>query len=182
MEFPLFPEPIFIKHLFSQEEATQLHGKLVNYVVPGNVGVGTQPGIAPGAVYVVNYLPAVRAHIKLIPEVSRLVGADVLPTFCMAQAYKKGAELLPHLDRHNCEVSLTVAFTPDATWDIHTILGESRQTFSMGCGDALLFSGAKTTHYRHPLELDAYLQVAFHFVLADGERAHLFYDRVNIKE
>lgn len=175
-------KPMFVGKFFNVEESARLCSQLSDYIKIGNLGVGKQESISPGAIYVANYLPIVRAHIKMIPKVSEFVGRDVLPTFCMAQVYSKGAELLPHLDRHTCEVSLTTSFTPDFVWDIHTILGDDRQTFSMGCGDAVIYSGAKTTHYRKPLTAERYVQAAFHFVYADGDRAHLFYDRINMKE
>src|SRR5207249_8695929 len=43
------------------------------------------------------------------PEVSRLVGFDLAPTFSYTRQYAKGEVLARHRDRAACEISVTVS-------------------------------------------------------------------------
>ena len=57
---------------------------------------------------------------QLTPLVSKVVGIELLPTYSYARIYLHGAELLPHIDRDECEYSATISLgqDSDSLWPI----------------------------------------------------------------
>ena len=55
-----------------------------------------------------DYISFVELLCEKNVQVSQLVGETVLPTYTYARIYENGAVLTPHVDKEECEISLTV--------------------------------------------------------------------------
>lgn len=126
-----------------------------------------------------NALPFVKLLIKKIPEVSKLSGVDVLPTYAYTTIYKNNAELIRHVDRDACEISLTVSLSKDHDWPIcvKTPTGEE-VCVQLNPGDALMYKGCESEHWRQgQYQGQNFVQVFMHYVNADGDKAYAFFDQ-----
>lgn len=102
-------------------------------------------------------------------EVASLVGEMVFPTYAYARIYKNGNVLEKHLDRPACEISLSVHLQGDKEWPIYM---EKPNGETVGVvlhpGDAVLYLGCDTPHWRDAYEGEEYGQVFLHYVLSNG--------------
>lgn len=99
-------------------------------------------------------------HTQLTHLVSRIAGEPVKPSYVYFASYKPGAELAKHVDREQCEfsISLLVDFSPDpdgpSGWPLYlerpADVGNVRAA-DLGIGDALFYRGRELVHYRPPL-------------------------------
>ena len=64
----------------------------------------------------INWLPFIRLLVQKIPEVSQIVGEEVLPTYTYARWQTKGHDLPRHRDRPSCEISLSLNLKKDKDW------------------------------------------------------------------
>jgi hypothetical protein len=126
-----------------------------------------------------NGLPFVKILVKKIPEISNICGEDVLPTYTYAIIYKQNSELIKHTDRPACEISVTLNLQKDVNWPIcvKTLSGEE-VSIELNSGDALVYKGCEVEHWR-PGKFNGrnFVQVFMHYVKANGNSAHLFFDK-----
>ncbi|MEQ1763689.1 MAG: hypothetical protein ABL984_11135 [Pyrinomonadaceae bacterium] len=129
-------------------------------------------------------------HHRLQPLMSIMAGEEVIPSYVYAASYKGGAVLDPHVDRPQCEYSISfqVDYEPEASdhlspWALcveplggrerheinwGTIQPEAAQKFNLASGDALFYKGCELVHYRDALpEGHRSTSLFFHFVYAD---------------
>jgi len=129
-------------------------------------------------------------HKSLQPLMSLMAGVEVIPSYVYAASYKDGAVLDPHVDRPQCEYSISfqVDYEPETTdqispwalcveplgetgisdigWD--TINADAARKFNLASGDALFYKGCELVHYRSALPDGARsTSLFFHFVPAD---------------
>lgn len=132
----------------------------------------------PGAPCSYNFLPFVRLLVERLPRVEALCGEAVLPTYAYARMYRHGATLAPHTDRPACEISLSLHLRGDRPWDFWLRnFGSAPVAIGLQPGDALLYLGCQTEHWREAFDGEDCVQVFLHYVLAHGSFAHLFFDR-----
>jgi hypothetical protein len=97
-------------------------------------------------------------HAQLAGAVSDLVGTVVKPSFVYVAAYESGAKLAKHLDRPQCQYSITLSIdaTPEpdgaSPWPIRLETPDGAVSFYQSLGDALLFQGTRLPHFRDELE------------------------------
>jgi hypothetical protein len=106
------------------------------------------------------------------PEIGRLVGFELAPTYSYTRRYAKGELLKRHLDRSSCEVSVTVSIKiPDraAPSVVYLKPPNSRITkISMREGDGCVYAGAEIEHWRDRFRVDGYIQLFLHFISKTG--------------
>jgi hypothetical protein len=134
-----------------------------------------------------DFMPFVRLLVKKVPEVSVLVGEDVLPTYVYARVYKNGSILNRHKDRAACEVSLTINLLKSHDWPIYFQRPDGSETsVELEPGDAVLYLGCTADHWRHQFNGDEYTQMFLHYVCANGKNSWAYFDKnraqVNIEE
>ena len=126
-----------------------------------------------------NALPFVKLLVRKTSDVSRLCGEEVLPTYVYSIMYKNNAELIRHIDRDACEISLTVNLKKDTDWPI-CVKKPNGESFcaELDPGDALLYKGCEAEHWR-PGQFTGqnFIQVFLHYVRADGPRAYAYFDK-----
>jgi hypothetical protein len=132
----------------------------------------------PTSQNIYNWPPFLQILCDQSPEVGRLIGEPVLPTYCYARIYPRGAELTPHTDRPACEISLTVHLGGDKPWPIWVMEPDGLpEAVILAPGDALLYEGCKVTHWRDPYEGESYAQVFMHYVRSAGTHRAYFFDQ-----
>ena len=123
-----------------------------------------------------------------IPVVRDVLDRDIYPTYAYTREYSKGAELISHRDRDECEISVSVTLKQDAllekfyvsTKDKKDSLPQDIITISMAEGDAILFFGTETDdknwHWRDPILSESTIQFFLHYCYKDGNHSHLAYE------
>ena len=116
-------------------------------------------------------------HQQLAKLVTRIAGEPVKPSYVYFAAYQPGAVLSPHLDRPQCQFSLSflVDYTPEPTdvsdWPLFlkkVDAPESPTAVYLGVGDGVVYKGCELLHYRDALPENHFsTSLFFHFVPKD---------------
>lgn len=131
-----------------------------------------------------------------LPRMEEETGKKLFPTYAYARLYKKGEELLCHMDRESCEHSATITLGFDnAVWPIFVgdqgmvgdlkILGEDGKNYyaknvdivRMEVGDAIIYKGREQPHWRDEFLGEWQAQVFLHYVDQEGPYAEWKYDK-----
>jgi hypothetical protein len=123
-------------------------------------------------------MPFVRLLVDKVPEVARLLKEAVLPTYVYARIYKHGSVLERHRDRPACEISLTLNLAKDTDWPIYFQKPDGPEVaIELEPGDAVLYLGCISDHWRNNFSGNEYSQVFMHYVRAFGENSWAFFDK-----
>ena len=141
-------------------------------------------------------------HTGVRLKLEEIIGRKLYNTYYYDRYYFPGQELSKHADRDACEISVSIHISTnlegkDAKWpfmiktpDTYSdkkktavlVPGEER-SLSLEPGDGLLYKGCERPHWREAMpgkvkkvfgkKVELYYhQIFFHYVLADGQRAH----------
>jgi hypothetical protein len=106
------------------------------------------------------------------PEISRLVGFEVVPAFSYTRQYAKGEMLPRHKDRDACEVSVTVSIQiPHGAGPsiLHLKAPRSKKTkVETFEGDACVYAGPEVEHWRERFQIGGYIQLFLHFIAKES--------------
>lgn len=106
------------------------------------------------------------------PEVSRLVGINLAPTYSYTRQYAKDEVLTRHRDRPSCEISVTVSIqVPKGAGPsvLHLKPPNLEETkVEMLEGDGCVYAGTEIEHWRERFSVDGYIQLFLHFVDKGG--------------
>lgn len=134
--------------------------------------------LVPGAPAIYDFLPFVRLLVEKIPQVEASSEEKVLPTYTYARLYSQGEALPLHADRDACELSLTLNLDADQPWPIWLKTPDGQSvSVNQQPGDALMYLGCRTPHWREPFEGRFCAQVFMHYVFAFGDRAYAYFDK-----
>lgn len=126
-----------------------------------------------------NYLPFLELLCEKTNEVTKAVGQTVLPTYCYARLYKHGEILHPHTDRPSCETSLTVHLGGDKDWAIWITKPNGEEiSITLQPGQAVMYKGMISRHWREAFQGTEYAQVFLHYVKSRQENAEHYFDRI----
>jgi hypothetical protein len=110
-------------------------------------------------------------HAELTDVVSRVTGVAVKPSYVYFASYEEGADLFFHVDREQCEFSLTMCIDAspeparESAWPIHLATEGGIVSIAQSIGDALLYRGRTIPHYRGALPRGhTYSALFFHYV------------------
>lgn len=112
-------------------------------------------------------------HNQLTDMVSSISGRPLKPTYCFASAYRGGAVLEAHLDREQCDYTLSLivdeqAPAGEASWPLWFQTSEGQHQVRLHPGDAVLFRGCELPHWRGSASPDhEQINLLFHFVPAE---------------
>jgi hypothetical protein len=117
--------------------------------------------------------PALDAVLEWIrPEVSRLVGFDLAPTYSYTRRYARGDVLTRHTDRAACEISVTVSIQipKGAGPSIVRLKSPSSDETSVAMceGDGCVYAGMEVEHWRDRFRVGGYIQLFLHFIAKRG--------------
>lgn len=116
----------------------------------------------------------------LLSRIEEASGERLHPTYSYFRVYKRGDVLLRHTDRPACEVSVTLSlgFKPeDQPWPICLERDGVPLSVPLQPGDALLYKGVETPHWRERFEGEQAAQVFLHYVRRDGPYHEWIYDK-----
>ena len=132
-----------------------------------------------------------QAHSDIRIQLEKEIGRNLYNTYYYDRFYFPGLELKKHTDRDACEISVTVhvGTSLKELWaiKIETVSGEEHSVI-LNSGDGMVYKGCERPHWRDPMpcnkklwwrrskEKEYYHQIFFHYVLADGYRAHCAFD------
>jgi hypothetical protein len=110
-------------------------------------------------------------HRQLTGMIGDIAGAPVKPSYSYLALYQAGADLSPHVDRDQCEYTVTLCFdaTPEpeaaVPWPIHLQTAEGPVSVWQYLGDGLLFRGRYLSHWRNTLpDGNTASSILFHYV------------------
>jgi hypothetical protein len=113
-------------------------------------------------------------HQQTAPMVSAVAGEAVKPSYVYMASYLSGAELKKHVDREQCDFSVTLCldFSPEpereTSWPICLDTPQGTVTVYQALGDGLAYRGMRVPHYRDVLaEGHMSTSIFFHYVAAD---------------
>ncbi len=113
-------------------------------------------------------------HHEIANAVSAIAGQAIKPSYVYLASYLSGAELKTHIDRQQCEFSVTLCldFSPEpdvaTSWPIRLDTPGGTVTVYQALGDGLVYRGTKVPHYRGVLaEGRTSTSIFFHYVPAD---------------
>lgn len=113
-------------------------------------------------------------HRQIATVMSAVAGEPVKPSYVYLAAYLSGAELKKHIDREQCEFSITMCldFSPEPSivtpWPICLDTPTGRVTVYQALGDGLAYRGIRLPHYRSKLgDGQTSTSIFFHYVSAD---------------
>jgi hypothetical protein len=118
--------------------------------------------------------------LAALPEIERICGQDLLPTYSYSRIYQPGDELKPHVDRPSCEVSVTVNIANKGEVSpIYIEYGSNKPAVcTLNPGDAVVYKGCKASHWRNPtLEGQLTVQFMLHYVNKNGPNALFHKDK-----
>lgn len=118
-----------------------------------------------------NWKPAVEILCNKCHLVSETSGLSVVPTYCYVREYVNGDPLIPHRDRPECQVSISLHLWGDTEWDL-IVDGEP---YLLTPGDAVLYYGCDQEHNREPYTGQNYIQMFLHYVDINDKFAHRFF-------
>jgi hypothetical protein len=113
--------------------------------------------------------------LALKPEIERISGCALLPTYAYARLYFHGDSLPRHRDRAACQVAATIHLGSSGgaappIWFAPGVAVCQRP------GDAVVYLGDKIEHWREPFGGGNFGQLFLNYVFADGERRNLIHD------
>jgi hypothetical protein len=125
--------------------------------------------------YAIHNEPVARFfHRQLSSMLSAVVGEPVKPSYVYLASYLGGAELKKHVDREQCEFSITFCldFSPEpelaTPWPIRLDSANGAVTVYQALGDGLVYRGTQLPHYRHRLkDGQTSTSIFFHYVSED---------------
>jgi hypothetical protein len=126
-----------------------------------------------------NYKQFVELLVEKIPELSNLVDEPLLPTYSYARVYKNGDRLYPHKDREACEISVTLHLGGDGTkWPLYFTRPDKRvASVDLKPGQAVVYLGIISTHWREKFNGQDYGQVFLHYVMSNGSNWNQVFDK-----
>lgn len=119
--------------------------------------------------------------IQYKPIVEWATGLSLLPTYSFYRVYRRGQELISHVDRPSCEISVTVSYNfdyqgKDYEWPIYM---DGAPLF-LEPGDGAVYRGCDIQHWREPFDVPQnsyHVQSFYHYVDANGPYADFVYDK-----
>jgi hypothetical protein len=106
------------------------------------------------------------------PEISRLVGFDLAPTYSYTRQYAKGEILPRHTDRAACEISVTASVQiPKGAGPSVVFLKPpdfKEIKVEMFEGDGCVYAGTEVEHWRERFRIGGYIQLFLHFIAKHG--------------
>jgi len=114
-------------------------------------------------------------------EIESQTGLELIPTYSFSRVYQEGEELLPHIDRPSCEISVTVNVAcTGKPWPIYTEYAGKMVEHLLEPGDAIIYKGCEVVHRRSPLPKGQLnVQFMLHYVDKNGPYSGYKFDLRN---
>lgn len=153
-------------------------------------------GQVEGSLSRYNYPKYKQIHTEIRKRLEKIIGKKLFNTYYYDRFYFNNQELVRHIDRDSCEISLSlhIASNPEnIEWPFWVKTAEGyEESAILKSGDGLLYKGCELPHWRNKLVVNRkksffnfknndndvwYHQIFFHYVLADGHRVQFAGDK-----
>ena len=166
---------LIVPNFISNERASALSEDFNEYAVTHAIKNDPQVDKCLGKY---DYISFVELLCEKNVQVSQLVGETVLPTYTYARIYENGAVLTPHVDKEECEISLTVNLESDEPWSIWIQNPQGqKQEVVLNSGDAMIYFGMTAPHWREEYTGNACTQLFMHYVRSRGKYATFYFNK-----
>ena len=112
--------------------------------------------------------------------VEEVTGKELLPTYSYSRVYQPGEELVPHVDRPSCEISVTVnvASKGENSAIYMQYKDNPVEEHFLSPGDAVVYKGCEAKHWRKPLTPNQLnVQFMLHYVDKNGPNTEYSKDK-----
>jgi hypothetical protein len=112
--------------------------------------------------------------------VEEITGKELLPTYSYSRVYQPGEELVPHVDRPSCEISVTVNIATKGELSPIYMQYEDNpvEEHFLSPGDAVVYKGCEAKHWRKPLTPNQLnVQFMLHYVDKNGPKIEYAKDK-----
>lgn len=168
---------ILVKNLVNpiwlQEPVPWERGKF-NYFQNGEVSIDTVEKQVNGSLSRYNHPKYKHLQYEIKNKLQNILNEPLYPSYYYDRFYFKGQELVPHVDREACEVSVSVHCSNnlDYNWPIWFKNPEGEDVpLVTNPGDGVIYKGCERLHWRDKMKGGAnsyYHQIFFHYVRRDG--------------
>lgn len=136
-------------------------------------------GQCPKSISIYDYKPFLELLVEKSSHMSRIMDEPMLPTYSYARLYKKGEVLEKHKDRPACEVSVTLHLGSEGDeWPIYfTKPNGDVAEINLKPGQAAIYLGMISEHWRNKFKGKNYSQVFLHYVKSRGENWIYYFDK-----
>lgn len=116
--------------------------------------------------------------VEKTPYMTERMGEYMLPTYSYARLYSHGDTLPKHTDREACEVSLSVHLGGDESWPIWFTKPDGKVVaIDLKPGQAVIYQGIVSEHWRDAYKGQTYGQVFLHYVKSRGNNWTHYFDK-----
>jgi len=111
-----------------------------------------------------------------LTEVERLTDERLFPIYSYQRVYLKGSNMQHHSDHPWCQISITVNLGGSEPYPLYVTDLETKKSVEIiqKPGQAVLYLGHNTSHYREEFKGDWYSQLFLHYVI-DNEQNEQFF-------
>jgi hypothetical protein len=127
-------------------------------------------------------------HNEIRLKLQEIIGKPLCNTYYYDRFYFEDQELVKHVDREACEISVSIHIGTNIkepwAFCLTTPGGEDREVF-LNPGDGVIYKGCEIVHWRDKMPLKKkwmdktkyyYHQIFFHYVLRDGYKCQYAHD------
>jgi hypothetical protein len=172
---------VLIDNFIPPEQAYQLYNVFKQDALAGKLKYGDDQCPISSSMY--NYRWFVELLVNKCFSLSEFMEETMLPTYSYARYYKKGEVLEKHTDRPACEVSITIHLGSDGVpWPIY-FTKPNREVVGVELkpGQAAIYLGIESEHWRDEYQGNDYVQVFLHYVRARENNWGQYFDKSEIK-
>jgi hypothetical protein len=173
---------VVINNFLLPNQAKELYLTYVNDIKFNNIG-NLDEQCPNNAKSVFNYRWFSELHINKLYQLSEFMGESLFPTYQYSRLYQKGSFLKKHIDRPACEISVTVHLGSDGTsWPLYfTKPNGNVASVNLKPGEAVVYLGIDSVHWRDEYKGNDYAQVFLHYVRARGNYWDEMFDLKRIR-
>jgi hypothetical protein len=172
---------LFIPNFLSQEDTDRIYTEFIYSVktYPDAFNITDKQAMGSPSIY--NFVPFLELLCEKVSFLNEAVGEKLLPTYTYGRLYKHGSVLEKHTDRPACEISVTAHLGGDGTkWPIwFTKPDGTTVSYNLSPGQAVIYLGCESKHWRDKFLGDTYGQVFLHYVRSRGPNADHTFDTIN---
>lgn len=133
----------------------------------------------PESISIYNFRWFLELLINKIPFVEEVMEEPIFPTYSYSRIYKNGTDLKPHVDKPICEISISMHLDSDGTrWPIYFTRPDGVVVeLELQPGQAVMYLGCISKHWREKFEGQEYGQVFLHYVRGRGPNWDYYFDK-----
>ena len=120
--------------------------------------------------------------VMCVPIIEKQLKREIIPQYTYARIYLKNSILEEHVDRPECEISVTITLGGeyDRLWPICIKdYEDNTNCIELDIGDAMIYYGSDLKHWRNKFNGISQYQIFSHYVYADGKYKDRLYDGRN---